>query len=683
MNQDLQDVHPTEINNIKVQDKYFWMRDKSWPKKISNPQISELIEKENKNFEHFIKQLSNVKENFYKEIKSRIKLTDKSVYIKKDNYYYYSRTEEEKNYPIYCRSKDKEGVFEEILLDINKISENHSFCNIGNISVSNDHKLLIYSVDFTGDEKYEAFILDIEKQTILNDKVSNVIGNLVWDQNIQGFFYTAVEKNWKHLKVFYHELGTQSKNDKLIFQEKNDLYFVNISKSSDKNFLLINVAGHENNEIFFIDLRAANPIPTLIKKRSSNIFYDLDSCIDFFYMKINHKNSKNFYIVKSSNKNYDYNVDSWEIFIPYYKNKHLVSFDISKDYLLLNYKYKSTPLIYIQDFNTGEKKQIHFEEESFEASAYSTNFFENDIRIQFSSLKSPEKIFSYDYKNHNLSLLKVKEIPSGFNSNEYEVKKIFTKIDNNEIPVTIFYKKSLLKDDGSNYLYLNGYGAYGISNSCSFRNSAISIANMGIIYCIAHIRGGSEMGYQWYLDGKFLNKKNSFKDFIAVTEDLIRLKYSKINKILISGGSAGGMLIGNVINQKPNYYKAAILHVPFVDVLNTMLDETLPLTTNEFKEWGNPKEKEYFHYIKSYCPYQNIKNQDYPHIYATTGVSDIRVGYWEVLKWLNKIKEKRSNNNLLLLKTNMDSGHGGQSKRFEYLKDIAEELSFIKKITEN
>ncbi len=668
------------LQNFTINDGYSWIRDKSWPQKISDSKVCNLIQEENENFHNFISELEPSKQEFYQELKSRIKLSDQSTYIKRDNYFYYSKTQKDKDYPLYCRKKFSMDDTEEVFLDVNIVAEGKDFCRISDVSVSPNHKFLVYSADFIGDERYHAVVIDLENKQYLSGQIADVTGNFVWSKDNKGFFYTKLEQNWKHLKVFYHKLKDKHSRDILIFQEKQDIYFVSITKSSDKNFLFINVGGHQDNEIFFINLNLKLQKPTLIKERTKEIFYDIDSCNDYFYLKINKENSRDFGILRSKNTEFSANFANWELLIPYDKEKYLASFDITEKYLILNYKFKASPLIYVHDLKNLISKEIKFPEESFTACAYSTNFFENDIRVIYSSLKSPKKIFSYSFDDDTLYILKEQKIPSGFNSQEYEVKKIFTKIDNVEVPVTILYKKSLFNADGSNYLYLNGYGAYGISNTTDFKNSAISIVNMGIIYAIAHIRGGSELGYEWYINGKFLDKKNSFQDFIAVTEDLINKKYSSENKILISGGSAGGMLIGNVINQKSHYYKAAILHVPFVDVLNTMMDESLPLTTNEFKEWGNPKEKKFYEYIKSYCPYQNIKKQPYPHIFATTGTSDIRVGYWEALKWVRKIKDNRTNNNLLLLKINTESGHAGKSRRFDYLKDVAEELAFIKYI---
>jgi oligopeptidase B len=388
------------------------------------------------------------------------------------------------------------------------------------------------------------------------------------------------------------------------------------------------------------------------------------------------RNSKNFNMMRTNVDNYTTKT-SWEVFIEEDANKYLSSFDLTEEYLILNYQELGLPVSVVVNLATKLSKTIKFPDQAFTASAYSTNFQDNDIRVNYSSLSRPTTTYQYNFNHETLSVLKTQDIPSGFNPEEYQVERIFAKNDDINIPISLFYKKSLFKKDGSNPLYLYGYGSYGLSIPPSFRNNAVSLADRGFIYAIAHIRGGDDLGHDWYEAAKFLTKKRTFEDFIAASEALIEQKYTSVGNIVIVGGSAGGMLIGNVINQRPELYKAAIAHVPFVDVLNTMLDESLPLTAGEYKEWGNPQDKLYFDYIKSYCPYSNVAKQNYPHLFITSGLTDPRVGYWEGAKWAAKLRANKTDNNLLLSKTNMEFGHQGASGRFDYLKEIAEDLIFI------
>lgn len=672
--------HLLEIHNQQIQDDYHWLRGNAWPEKITEPEIISYLEAENSYFDSFIQPLSAQKEVIFDELKGRIKLEDQSTYIKKDNYYYYSRTQANKDYAIYCRKEGSTEAREEILLDVNKLAINKNFTKLGAFSVSPDHKFMAYSVDHTGGEKYTIKIFDLEKNEYLKDEISNTIGQVVWHENMAGFFYTPTDKNWRFDKVKYHNIGANSELDKLIFQEKDHLYSVSISKSSSKDYIFINISGHDNNEICYIKMDDSSFTPHIIKSRLEKVIYSVDHNGAYFYMHTNER-AKNFHVLRTSSAEYEAD-DIWEVFILEDKNKYLSSFDLTHKYLLLNYKANGLPVSTIVDIDSKLSKIIKFPDQAFTASVYSTNFEENDIRVNYSSLGMPATTYQYNFDHETLSVLKTQEIPSGFNPKEYKVERIFAKNGDILVPISLFYKKSLFKKDGSNPLYLYGYGSYGISIPPSFKNSAVSLANRGFVYSIAHIRGGDDLGHDWYEAAKFLTKKRTFEDFIAVAEHLIASKYTSKGNIVIAGGSAGGMLIGNVINQRPELYRAAIAHVPFVDVLNTMLDEKLPLTPQEYKEWGDPRDTKYFDYIKSYCPYVNVKKQNYPHLLITAGLTDPRVGYWEAAKWAAKLRANKTDANLLLYKTNMEYGHQGASGRFDYLKEAADDLLFIMKVFE-
>jgi len=659
----------TEVGKEKVYDDYAWMRDPKWPKSVDDEKILSYLKAENEYTKSFFDKRQELKNSIFEELKGRVELKDQSAYVKRDNYYYYTRIEEDQDYHIFCRRNGSMEATEEVLLDVNKLAEGNNFVSIDGFSMSPNHKLLAYSVDFLGNEKYVIKILDLEQGKYLPDEIPNTSGSIVWHNTEPLFFYTPVNEDMRRDKVMMHKLGSNG-TDTLIFHEKNPLYFVGIGQSNDKKYMFISANGHDDDECFYIDLNHDNFKPTLLLSRKDKVHYAPEHHNGYFYIMTN-DSGDNFRLGRMSVGN-----TALAEYIPMQHDKYLVSFDVTNNYLILNYKVNGLSNVVVRDFANNEKT-ISFPEAAFTASGSSTNFDEDDIRITYSSLGRPDTTYVYDFLTDKLAVLKQKVIPSGFNPDEYNVERIWANNNGTLVPISLFYKKSLFKKDGSNPLYLYGYGAYGHAIDPIFRNTAVSLANRGFVFAIAHIRGGDELGYKWYEVAKFLNKKHTFDDFIACTEHLIKEKYTKANNIVLCGGSAGGMLIGAVINMRPELYKAAIAHVPFVDVLNTMLDETLPLTPAEFKEWGNPKNPEYFAYIKSYSPYDNITKQSYPHIFTTTGISDPRVGYWEAAKWVAKLRDSKLDDNLLLLKTNMDSGHQGASGRFNYLKEVAEDYVFI------
>ncbi|HJK87700.1 MAG TPA: prolyl oligopeptidase family serine peptidase [Candidatus Megaira endosymbiont of Hartmannula sinica] len=560
-------------------------------------------------------------------------------------------------------------------------------------------------------ERYKIKILDLKTKKYLEDSIDNVIGSIVWHENGRGFFYTPVDKSWQHRKLMYHSLSDDISKDKLIFEEQDKLYSLSIGKSSDKSLLIINIRGHDNNEIKFINMLDQRFNVKTLCKRVDGIVNDVDYGDGYFYLSSN-KNHNNFEISRAKyNKNIieekNNNDIQFKIIFKAKDNLYLNSFDINSKYILIDYTERGLPRLFAVDINNSNfeishdieeknnnilrKKEIRLPDNSGTGSIYSTNYKNADIKVSYSSPKRPSTSYSYNFEDDKLNILKIQEIPSGFNPDLYQVERIYVKStskhdylngqDNHVmIPVTILYKKSLFKKDGSNPCYIYGYGSYGIAINPSFSVSPLSLVDRGFIYAIAHIRGGDDLGYDWYTQAKFLTKKRTFTDFIDVTKKLIEEKYTSKNNIVIKGGSAGGMLIGNVINECPSLYRLAILHVPFVDVMNTMTDTSLPLTEGEFKEWGDPREKDYFDYMLSYSPYDNITKQNYPHIYVTAGLSDPRVGYFEATKYVARLRDKKLNNNILLLKTNMSYGHQGASGRLDSLKEVAEDITLTLKI---
>ena len=670
--------HEFELHGTKIQDHYAWLRAEGWPSSVTDKQVLSYLEEENKYFKDYMFPLADKKQEFFEELKGRIKLDDQSTYTKKDDFYYYSRTEADKNYTIYCRKQGRTDAEEEIILDVNELAIGEEFTSLGAFAISPDHKLMAYSVDFTGGEKYTVQVYDLENKKFLSDEIADTIGALVWHETIPGFFYSPTDEKWRHDKIKFHKIGADPKEDKIILHELDPLYYVGASKASSKEYIFININGHDSNEIYYIAMQDPSLTPRLVNKRTDQILYSVDHNDKYFYKSTNDK-AKNFHILRAESSSYTEN-SKWEIYIAEKKAAYLSGFDITQNYLLLNYKVNGLPEATVLNIKDGSQKTLTFPESAYTAGIYSTNFTEDDIRVNYSSLARPTTVYSYDFYTNELTTIKIQEIPTGLNPDDYAVERIFAKTDGVEVPISLIYKKSLFNQNGSNPLYLYGYGSYGIGMSPAFRSSAISLVDRGFVYAIAHIRGGDDLGHDWYEAAKFLTKKRTFSDFIAAADTLVQKKYTSTGNIVIMGGSAGGMLIGNVINQRPELFKAAIAHVPFVDVLNTMLDADLPLTPGEYKEWGNPEEKEYFDYIKSYSPYDNVSKQHYPHLFVTAGLSDPRVGYWEAAKCVAKIRDYKLDNNTILYKTNMSFGHSGASGRFDYLKEAAEDLTFIANI---
>ncbi|MBA8666575.1 S9 family peptidase [Holosporaceae bacterium 'Namur'] len=666
-----------EIHGEKLTDDYAWLRDQNWPD-VKDEEVLNYLREENKYFESITASQKDVEEAIYKELKNRIKLTDTTYPIKRGEYYYYSKTTENSNYQIFCRKKNSLDNPEEIILDCDELGKDLCFFDLGAIAVSPDHSMLAYSADTTGGERYNIYVKNLNNNALLKDEISDSIGSIVWHKSGKGFFYTKLNEFWRTDKVYYHELGTSSKQDKLIFKETDQIFRVNISRSKSEQFLIIESESKDYNESLVLDFNSDNLEPKLIEPRKDDHLYYIEHRGEYFYIKTN-SGGKNFRLVKAPLTSPE--SANWQEVIPHSNENYLTDFFTFKDKIVVQSQHKGLSCLKVYDYDFRSFHEINFPDPSYFISPIFTTFKALNIRFSYSSLNSPEIIMENSFSDNHLETLKTKEVLGGYDKSHYASERIFAKgKDGVEIPISLVYRKDRFKHDGSNPLYLYGYGSYGYPTYARFRSEIVSLLDRGFVYAIAHIRGGDEMGQEWYQDGKLLNKKNTFYDFIACAEYLIADNYTRKQNIVIVGGSAGGLLVGACVNERPDLFKMAVADVPYVDALNTMLDESLPLTPGEYSEWGNPKNEEYYHYIKSYSPYDNIKRQDYPTLYVTAGLTDPRVTYWEPAKWVAKLREYKTDNNLLVLKTNMDSGHCGASGRFGYLKDIAQEYSFILKI---
>ena len=671
-----------KIHNEELIDNYSWIKQKDWKEVILNPnklntQVKKYLDEENLFKDNQLKDINDIEKKLFEELKSKIKNEDNSVPKKDGNYLYGYKYNKNSEYPIYYR-KNTTNNSEEIILDCEKKSKTHTYFNVASISHSHDHRHVAYNIDTNGSEYFSIFIEDIQKQELLSPEIKNTTGDIVWSLDNNYIFYVRLDQNHRPTKVFKHKIGSNSEKDLLIYEEKDPSFFCSINLSKTKNYLFIRTADHETSEYLFINLKLNEITPTLFKKRVKKIEYDLEHHENFFLISTNIDNAKNFKIMISHEESYQ----KWEEFIPYEKVNLILDFILLKDWLIRLERTEGSENIIILNLNNKNQHKISFNEEAYNLSLDHGYEYETDtFRYSYSSPTTPKSVFDYDCKSKKQELKKTQEVPSGHNKDDYICKKIFaTAHDNEKIPITILYKKGV-KLNSNNYLLLYGYGSYGISIPSNFSTNRLSLVDRGIIYAIAHIRGGKEKGYEWYENGKLLNKKNTFLDFISCAEKLCEDKYTSPKKIVAQGGSAGGLLMGYIANERPDLFLGIIAQVPFVDICNTMLDEDLPLTVTEIPEWGDIKnDKKSFLYVKSYSPYDNVKKQNYPHMLVTGGISDPRVTYWEMTKWVAKLRENKTDNNLLLLHMNMTAGHSGASGRFDYLKEIAMEYGFVLKI---
>jgi oligopeptidase B len=675
-------LNTVKIHNEELIDNYSWIKQKDWKEVILNPsklnaQVKKYLDEENLFKENQLKDINDVEKKLFEELKSKIKNEDNSVPKKDGNYFYGYKYNKNSEYPIYYR-KNITNNSEEIILDCEKKSKTHTYFNVASISHSHDHKHVAYNIDTNGSEYFSIFIEDIQKKELLSPEIKNTTGDIVWSLDNKYIFYVRLDQNHRPTKVFQHKIGSNSEKDLLIYEEKDPSFFCSINLSKTKNYLFIRTADHETSEYLFINLKLNETKPILFRKRIKKIEYDLEHHEKFFLISTNVDSAKNFKIMISHEESYQ----KWIEFIPYDKVNLILDFILLKDWLVRLERTEGSENIIILNLNNKDQHKISFDEEAYNLSLDHGYEYETDIfRYSYSSPTTPKSIFDYDCKSKKQELKKTQEVPSGHNKDDYICKKIFaTAHDNEKIPITIFYKKGV-KLDSNNYLLLYGYGSYGISIPSNFSTNRLSLVDRGIVYAIAHIRGGKEKGYEWYENGKLLKKKNTFLDFISCAEKLCEDKYTSPKKIVAQGGSAGGLLMGYIANERPDLFLGIIAQVPFVDICNTMLDEDLPLTITEIPEWGDIKNnKKSFLYVKSYSPYDNVKKQNYPHMLVTGGISDPRVTYWEMTKWVAKLRENKTDNNLLLLHMNMTAGHSGASGRFDYLKEIAMEYGFVLKI---
>lgn len=676
MNPPFAKKYPKKItvhNHTRIDD-YFWLREKE------NQEVLDYLKQENTYTESVMACTKNLQEDLFKEMKARIKETDISVPVQIDSYFYYSRTEEGKQYPIYCRKYQSMDQKEQILLDQNVLAKEHAFLNLGVFEISPDHRLLAYSIDTDGSEIYTIFIKDLIKEKLLSDVLTNTAGSLEWNENSQIFYYTTFDDTKRPDKVLRHRLGTTQKEDRLLFEETDEKFLVGISKSRSKKFIFVESSSKATSEVSFFSAEEEKEHITLVNKREPHHEYDIDHHEDSFFIRTNDQ-AKNFKLMKTPlahpSKKY------WQEVVPHREDVTLDGFLLFKNHMVLFELANALTIVSIKNITTQAEHTLPFPETFYSVdSGENPNFDTTTFRFIYSSPTTPTSVYDYEMENRERKLIKQKEIPSGFDSTKYETKRLYaTAQDGASIPISIVYRKDL-KQNTPQKLWLTGYGAYGIFIEPRFSELRLSLLDRGFVFAFAHIRGGGDLGRTWYEQGKMLCKKNTFTDFLTCAQWLIKEGWTDSQYLVISGGSAGGLLMGAVLNMRPDLFFAAVAQVPFVDVLNTMLDETIPLTVLEYEEWGNPHQKEFYEYMSSYSPYDNIQKQNYPHLLVMAGLYDARVQYWEPAKWVAKLREKKTDDHILLLKTNMEVGHGGASGGYDFLKEVAFEYAFILQLFE-
>jgi oligopeptidase B len=657
-------------------DNYYWMRDRQ------DPEVMRYLRAESDYLEEVMGHTKPLQEMLYAEMRGRMKETDSTVPEKRGEYYYYTRTEQGQQYPIYCRKKEFLENSEEILLDQNLLAEGTSFCSVGAFSVSPDGTKLAYSLDTEGAEVYTIYIKDLNHQGIYPEAIANTFSSVYfrtgveWANDNETIFYLTLDTAQRPDKVWRHKIGTDPALDHLICHDEDETYSVFIQKSRDNAYIFTHHHSTKATEMRFLDANQPEGALRVLSPRIDGIEYVAAHQEGNFFIVTNYL-AKNFRLMKASVEHPE--IEHWQEVIAHREDVLLDYVEAFKEYMVL-YERKDA-LRQIRISSTGALNNVRYVQ--FPEPAYSIDWESNPehdtnlLRFRYSSLITPPSVIDYHMDTGDWELIKQEEIPSGYDISQYISERIYaTASDGKLVPISLVYKKDLIRD-GNNPTLLYGYGAYGAALDADFNSRRFSLLDRGFVYAIGHIRGGSDMGRAWYEDGKLFNKKNSFTDFIACAEHLIKEGFTSKEKLAIEGGSAGGLLVSACLTMRPDLFKAIIAKVAFVDVITTMSDPTIPLTTLEYDEWGNPDNIEFYKYMMSYSPYDNIRPTEYPHMLITTGLNDPRVAYWEAAKFAAKMRELKTDNNLLLLQTNYSSGHAGASGRYDNLKEAAVDYAFL------
>ncbi len=660
-----------KFGDIRI-DNYFWLNDRE------NPEVIDYLNKENAYYKKMTAHTKTFQKELFEEMKSRIKEDDESVPYLYNGYYYITRFETGNNYPIYSRKKESLSAKEEILFDCNTLAKGKSYFQLGGLSISPDNKLAVFSVDIIGRRIYDIQVKDLETGKILADKIEKVSGNAVWANDNKTIFYSSQDEvTLRSDKIFKHKLGTNQADDVLVYFEKDETYNVEVAKSKSRKYLAIESGSTLTTEYRILEADNPDGKFRIFQKRVRGLEYSINHYGDSFYIMTNADKATNFKLMKTLETATA--KENWKEVVPHREDVLLEDIEIFKDYLVVEERFNGLNRIRIMPWSGEGQYYLPFESETYTAYTGTNVDFNTDIlRYSYQSMNTPSSVIDFNMKTKTKEIKKEQQVLGGkFDKNNYTEERIWaTAKDGTKVPISMVYRKGL-KKDGKNPLLLYAYGSYGHSMDATFSSTRLTLLDRGFVFAIAHIRGGEDLGRQWYEDGKLLKKKNTFTDFIDCSKFVIDQKYTSPEHLYAEGGSAGGLLMGAIVNLAPELYNGIIAQVPFVDVITTMLDDSIPLTTGEYDEWGNPNVKKYYNYMASYSPYDNVKKQKYPNMYVSTGLHDSQVQYWEPAKWVAKLRNLKTDDSILFINTNMDAGHGGASGRFEAIKELAKEYSFL------
>lgn len=653
-----------------LSDDYRWLRDDT----RSRDEVITYLEAENAYTSAMMEHTQALRQVLYEEMVARIRETDQSVPVKRDDYYYYTRTEKGTQYDIYCRKHETLDGAEEILLDVNRLAEGGDFMEIGMFEVSPDHRTLAFAVDSIGNERYVLRFMDIESGRIYPETIDSVATSLAWANDSRTVFYVRTDEAWRANKVFRHELGAPGKGDEVLYEEPDESFDVEVTKSKSKACIFLRSTSESSSEYRFLDADRPRGELRIVEPRRADVEYDVYAHEDTFYIVTN-DGAIDFRLMRAPVT--EPSRANWTEVIGARDSVRLDRLDVFKDYVVLYERERGLKQIRVWDLAAGSTTRLDFPEPVYAVYPGDNPEYTGEwLRFTYESLVTPESVYDYNMKTHERVLKKQEEV-AGYTPADYESERKYVDIGSGKaIPVSLVWKRGLA-GPGPSPLYLYGYGAYGMSMDPYFSSNRVSLLDRGFIFAVAHVRGGGELGRRWYYDGKLLNKKNTFTDFAAVAAYLVEHRYTTREQLVISGASAGGLLIGAVLNMDRGLCAVAIADVPFVDLMNTMLDETIPLTVTEYDEWGNPNDPEYFGYMLSYSPYDNVAARPYPHMLVTASLYDTRVAYWEPAKWVARLRAVKTDDNVILLKTDMGAGHGGASGRYSAMEEIAFEYAFI------
>ncbi|MCH4823270.1 S9 family peptidase [Gramella lutea] len=653
-------------------DNYFWMNQRE------DQEVIDYLNAENDYNDKMTSHTKDFQSELFEEMKSRIKEDDESVPYKLNGYWYITRFEKGYDYPVYSRKKGSQDAPEEVMFNVNKMAEGFEYYSLGGLNVSPDNKLVAFGTDTLSRRKYTIRIKNLETGEIYDEEIKNTTGGSTWANDNKTLYYTKKDpQTLRSYRIYKHILGTDPKEDQLVYEEKDETFNTYVYKSKSRDYIIIGSHSTLTTEYRFLNANTPGEEFSIFQPRVRELEYSISHFEDNFYVVTNKDNATNFKLMKTPVNNTG--MENWVDVIPHRKDYLLEDIDIFKEYLVVSERNNGLNKLRIIKWNDNEEFYIPFDNETYTAYTSINPDFETDLlRYSYNSLTTPTSVIEYNMKTGDKKVLKEQEVLGGkFDKNNYVSERLWaTAEDGTKVPVSLVYRKGI-KKDGSNPLLQYAYGSYGSTIDPYFSSVRLSLLDRGFIYAIAHIRGGEYLGREWYEDGKLFTKRNTFTDFIDVSKFLINENYTNSKHLYAMGGSAGGLLMGAVINMAPQLYNGVIASVPFVDVVTTMLDDSIPLTTGEYDEWGNPNNKNYYEYMKSYSPYDNVVAQDYPNMLVTTGLHDSQVQYWEPAKWVAKLRELKTDDNILLLHTNMDAGHGGASGRFEALKEVAEEYAFL------